>query len=79
MEQQTATSEVLKVISVRASVFQAMLANATVKFVPLISETCFLRRGEVFRRVAMHNAPQAVHVARYAMQPNRTSLLCACS
>ncbi|MFZ1196041.1 MAG: GAF domain-containing protein, partial [Pseudolabrys sp.] len=60
LEQQTATSEVLKVISSSSGklepVFQTMLANAT-----RICEAAFgsmlLVEGEVFRRVALHNAP----------------------
>jgi signal transduction histidine kinase len=58
--QQTATSEVLRVISSSpgelAPVFQAMLVNAT-----RICEASFgsmaLREGDGFRRVALHNAP----------------------
>ncbi|MGB6311102.1 MAG: GAF domain-containing protein, partial [Pseudolabrys sp.] len=60
LEQQTATSEVLKVISSSSGklepVFQTMLANAT-----RICEAAFgsmlLVEGNVFRRVALHNAP----------------------
>ena len=60
LEQQTATSEVLKVISSSAGelepVFQTMLANAT-----QICEAAFgsmlLVEGNALRRVAMHNAP----------------------
>jgi GAF domain-containing protein len=60
LEQQTATSEVLKAISSSSGklepVFQTLLANATT-----ICEAAFgsmlLVEGEVFRRVALHNAP----------------------
>ena len=62
LEQQTATSEVLKVISAARGeltpVFEAILQNAT-----RICEANFgnlvLYDGEVFLRVALHNAPAA--------------------
>jgi GAF domain-containing protein len=62
LEQQTATSEVLKVISSSPgelkTVFQSLLENAT-----RICEAAFgamlQREGDVFRRVALHNAPAA--------------------
>ena len=60
LEQQTATAEVLKIISSAAGdlkpVFDAILENAT-----RICEATFgnmlLREGDAYRRVAMHNAP----------------------
>jgi GAF domain-containing protein len=67
LEQQTATSEVLKVISSSPGelepVFQAMLANAVhiceAKFGAL-----YLREGKGFRTVALHGAPPALAEAR---------------
>src|SRR5262249_16316204 len=63
LEQQTATSEVLKIISSSPGelepVFQAMLANAT-QICAANFGNLLLYEGEVFRRVAMHNAPQAM-------------------
>jgi hypothetical protein len=60
LDQQTATSEVLKVISSSSGqlgpVFESMLANAT-----RICEAAFgsmlLVEGDALRRVALHNAP----------------------
>jgi signal transduction histidine kinase len=67
LEQQTATTEVLKVISSSPGelepVFEAMLANATrlceAKFGAL-----FLSDGDGFRTVALHGAPPAFAEAR---------------
>ncbi len=62
LEQQTATSEVLSVISSSPGelepVFQTMLANA-VRICEAKFGTLYLAEGEAYRTVAMHNAPPA--------------------
>jgi GAF domain-containing protein len=62
LEQQTATAEVLGVISSSPGelepVFQAMLANAT-RICEAGFGTLYLCEGDGFRAVAMHNAPPA--------------------
>ena len=78
-DQQTATSDVLQVISSFAGeldpVFQAILANATriceAKFGAL-----YLKVGDGFRATAMHNAPPAYEEARAGIvhPPPSTSL-----
>ena len=61
LEQQTATSDVLRVISGSRgelkSVFNAMLENAT-RICGAKFGTLFLREGDVFRVVSMHGAPK---------------------
>jgi signal transduction histidine kinase len=79
LEQQTATSEVLKIISSSPGelepVFQAMLANAT-QICAANFGNLLLYEGEVFRRVAMHNAPQAIvdaHQRNERIVPRRSA------
>src|SRR5262245_21904168 len=71
LEQQTATSEVLRVISSSPGelklVFQAMLENAT-RICEAKFGSMYLREGDAFRIVAMHNAPPAFAEAR-RLQP----------
>jgi hypothetical protein len=70
LEQQTATSDVLRVISSSPGelklVFQAMLANAT-RLCEAKFGTLFLCEGDGFRVASMHNAPPAYAEARTRM------------
>jgi hypothetical protein len=63
LEQRTATSEVLQVISSSPGdlepVFQAMLANAA-RICEAEFDAMYLNEGSAFRTVAMHNAPPAL-------------------
>ncbi len=65
--QQTATSEVLQVISSSPGelepVFQALLANAA-RICEATFGTLFLREADGFRAAALHNVPPAYAVAR---------------
>jgi signal transduction histidine kinase len=67
LEQQTATSEVLRVISSSpgelAPVFSAMLANAT-RICEANFGNLYLRDGDTFRIAAAHNTPPAFVEAR---------------
>jgi len=67
LEQQTATSEVLKVISSSSGelqpVFQAMLENAT-RLCTAKFGNLYLCEGDAFRTTAMYNAPPAFAEAR---------------
>jgi GAF domain-containing protein len=71
LEQQTATSEVLQVISSSPGelerVFQTMLESAT-RICEAKFGSMYLREGDAFRIVAMHNAPPAFAEAR-RLQP----------
>jgi len=67
LQQQTATADVLKVISSSPGelepVFQAMLENAT-RICEAKFGTLYLSEGDGFRAAAMHNAPPAYEEAR---------------
>jgi two-component system, NtrC family, sensor kinase len=67
LQQQTATADVLKVISSSPGelerVFEAMLSNAT-RICDAKFGTLYLRDANAFRAVAIHNAPPAYVEAR---------------
>ncbi len=68
LEQQTATSEVLRVISSSAGdltpVFNMVLTNAT-QICAAVYGGLFLAEGEAFRTVALHNVPPAFAEERH--------------
>ena len=71
LQQQTATADVLKVISTSPGelepVFNAMLENAT-RICDAKFGTLYLREADFFRAVAVHNAPPAYVQARKGQQ-----------
>jgi GAF domain-containing protein len=72
-EQQTATSDVLRVISSSAGelepVFDAMLESAT-RICDATFGAMLLRDGDAYRRVALHNAPQ-----KFSEYSNKTPIV----
>jgi GAF domain-containing protein len=72
LQQQTATSEVLQVISTSPGelepVFQAMLANAT-RLCEAEFGNLFLREGDAFHAVAVHGPTTASYVEWYRREP----------
>src|SRR5438093_2436337 len=80
LERQTATSEVLQVISTSPGdlepVFQAMLENA-VRICEASFGNLLLYDGDAFRHVALHNAPQswAAEQQRDPIAPRRSARL----
>ena len=80
LEQQTATSEVLQVISSSPGdlepVFNAMLANAT-RICEADFGTMLLAEGDSLRRVALHNAPPKYveyHKSAPVIQPKKMNI-----
>ena len=79
LEQQTATSQVLQVISRSTGdlehVFTTMLENAT-RICEANFGTLYLKQGDGFKATAMHNAPPAYKEARaQVVQPSRNTTL----
>jgi GAF domain-containing protein len=81
LEQQAATSEVLRIISSSPGelepVFQTILANAT-RLCEAKFATLYLCEGDGFRAVSMHNAPPAYAEARLragVVHPHRDTTL----
>ena len=81
LQQQTATADVLKVISSSPGelepVFQAMLENAT-RICEAKFGTLYLSEGDGFRAAAMHNAPPAYKEARAGVVHPPPTLYMAC-
>jgi GAF domain-containing protein len=84
LEQQTATSEVLQVISNSVGdlqpIFDAMLANAT-QLCEAKFGTMYLFEGDAIRPVALHNAPPSVCQGTHARStvPTSAGLTCRSS
>jgi GAF domain-containing protein len=81
LEQQTATSEVLQVISTSSGelepVFETILANA-VRICEATFGNMYLRDGEVFRIAAAHNTPPPLHEHRRRVPLQRPTSAFGC-